>query len=373
MSQSLFRLSIRDVLWLTLLVAEVVAAVQTHYRDEEELLYWRRQSSRADMRFALLGPVSPKPSKELIAEREKLKTLSDEELIARLNAVIQSRNWTDSFYDYCLSEMVRRKMVPALAKHYEFAAESHEILTRTDWSWPRSLEALTAWRRSTGDPDPVRIQLSVSDVADAPALRVALTNVDSESVDFVPAVSIPQRGQWRVVMTNAAGQEVAESNAPMSFSDGIFDDHLAAGGCLEWEDVDLRRFLAPPRSGRYQVRMLYHDLHLPASGFKRSGLIYFESEPLTVEVDNPNDPLRISLEGAIPLTIALVPVGLLVSGWIIARRRGNRAFVWRDVAWCVVILAIGIVWFGDQQHLWQQIREALPHEEAGWTIEAVKS
>jgi hypothetical protein len=117
---------------------------------------------------------------------------------------------------------------------------------------------------------------------------------------------------------------------------------------------------------------LYHALYLDGDR-DSEGLIYFESAPLTIRVHNSDDPLRLSVEGAIPLTIALVPLGLLASGWIIARRTGNRAILWRDGLWCLIILVVGIIWFADQQYLWQQIRAAIPHENATWTIEAVEA
>jgi hypothetical protein len=70
------------------------------------------------------------------------------------------------------------------------------------------------------------------------------------------------------------------------------------------------------------------------------------------------------------LAVALVPLGLLASSWCIARRSGSKANFRRDISWAVVMLAVGVAWYLDQQSLWEQIRLALPDQQAPWTIEA---
>jgi hypothetical protein len=357
-----FRLSLRDVLWLTLLVAEVVALVQTHRRDVDELLYWRRKEvPTLSMKGRMVGG---RPRKDGI-EPDQLRQLSDEVLIARLEALVKARDWSYTAYEYYLAEMARRKLTDALARHYAVMKEQ----------WPRAVEALTALRRSRGEPDPLSIQLAVTEETDIPLLQVTAKNVDPDHpLVFVVGMSKPSRGQWRIVMTDSDGKAVAASNllSPVRSSASPFWEKLPVGDSFVWKSVDLRHFVAPPRSGIYQVQLLYHDFPHLARERDWDGLIYFQSAPITIRVHNPDDPPRLSLEGAIPLAVALVPAGLLISSWAIARRTKNRMILWRDIAWCAVILIVGVVWFADQQHLWQQIREALPHADALWTIEAVK-
>jgi hypothetical protein len=367
-----FRLSLRDVLWLTLLVAAVVAALQTHYRDQQELLYWQQRQFRP---FYVSRPSPgyyPQRNKSLQAERKELQSLSDEKLLAMLNTFIQ-RDRFEPVYEYCLSEAARRKLAEPLAQYFSRSREA-DALWRSWDEVPQTLAELTALRRAAEQRDPLKIEAWVDRDADAPALRVQIENVDvGQEAFLVTRLGSPRNGHWRLVMTDLNGEPAAVSNYELRGLPFLHPPKiLAPGEKAEWTSFDLRQFVAPPPSGVYRVQLFYDDLRDIGSQRDLDGLIYFQSAPLTIRVRNPDNPPRLSLEGAIPLTVAILPVGLLASGWVIARRTGNRALVVRDFLWCLVILSVGIAWFADQQHLWQQIREAIPHENAIWTIEAVE-
>jgi hypothetical protein len=372
MSPSPFRLSLRDVLWLTLLVAEVVAAVQTHYRDENELQYWRRESARSMDRgnVPYAGQFISRPMKDVLAERETLKTLPDDELITRLEEEVSKALWNDLAYEYCLSELARRKLTVPLERHYQqiIAAKPPER-----WRLPSPSAALVALRRSQGQPDPLRIQLEVAETADAPEINIVVKNREMDNQNFLTDVESPNSGHWQIVLTSNSGQSWTTSDQFHVQFYRLAGARMAPIDTIEWKSVDLRKFVAPPPSGDYQVRLFYHERYAIAYFKDIDGLVCFQSEPLAIRVHNPDDPQRLSLEGAIPLAVALLPLGLLVSGWIIARRTGNRAILWRDGLWCFVILIVGAAWFIDQQSLWQEIRAAIPHESATWTIEAMEA
>jgi hypothetical protein len=371
-----FRLSLRDLLWLTLLCAGAIAAALAHQRKTHELWYLGIKYPRGWLTG--MGP-EPVSVKELSDLRNETHRLDNSELIGMLpgkQEVFEFRRSPDLVnvaYEYRLSELARRRLSSALERHMEVIEETERTMPH-GWPWPK-LQVLTAMRRSAGERDPLRIRIRVDKAVAAPCVRAEVENVDEEEAEILMSCgSDHHSGHWRVLVTDSSGKRVPQSNyGPNRISITGYD--LEFGDKLNVPDpYDLRDFIAPPRSGIYQVQLQYHDYFDFAAQEDLEGLIYFESQPLTIRVHNPEAEVsHLSLEDRIPLAVAFVPLSWLALTRFVARRLRRPIFARRDVVWSLAILIVGIVWFADQQYLWQQIRAAIPHENATWTIEAVEA
>jgi hypothetical protein len=356
-----FRISLRDILWLTLLLAALVAALHSHYRDSRQLKQLEDWYNRSRNQYA--------GDAQLAAgiRRKEIQLLTDEELSQTLREYLSAVDYYTDTYEFALSELVRRRCTTALERHHQHLANLKETDSRR-FFWPHlMIPAEIALQRSQDRADPLRIGCRRDEDTVAPCLRVWCQN---EAGDIEPSRGYrdPGDGHWRIEMIDETGQRVAWSNYKKQRGLWVSRSSRSLGN--EYR-LDLREFVAPPRSGVHRLRLLYREGGSLGMRNDVDGLIVVEAPPLTVRVHNPEDPPVVSLEAGIPLAIALLPPGLLAMGWLIALRKGLPTHFGRDLVWCSLILAIGLIWFVDQQALWMWIRDALPDEQAPWTMEVV--
>jgi hypothetical protein len=371
---ALFKLTLRDLLWLALLAASLTVGALQHQRSAGQVEKLKKDT--------FLRPRAAGPSDAAVQRRgalEKFAALSDAALDEQFAALAASGQWhhaTD--YEPCLTEMVRRGMVDSLQKHYDALMHSG---SEPNHGFPKNLELLTALRRAQGRPDPLRIEVSLGGAAQlqinesAPAVRAAVTNVDAERqpVHFTRGGDYRggRRERWRAVLTDSRGRRVRESNF-MSFMGG----GIASLGPFEFgasdqdgHAFDLRRYVAPTRSGKYQLQLVYHNEVDIASDPDLDGLIVTRSEPIDVVIRVPANGRRLS-PGFQSLLAVLAASALLTAAIVASNRRRSPPTVLalRDMAWLCLLIAVAIgVWL-DDRYWTQRIGDLTPDADASWSI-----
>jgi hypothetical protein len=347
------KLTLRDLLWLALLVASLTAWGLQYARTTEQLSK-RRWILREDF-----GPSDA--AKQRRAALAKFASYSDQELDDQLSAL--SQNTTRRYgpdYEPCLTEMARRELTDRLQKHYD-ALLARDKSKESFW---HNVELLTALRRAQKRPDPLRIQVSVvpSLVGKAePMIHATITNVDvgQESVQLKHGGDY--RGgrleRWRIELTDEQGRRVRDSNFFPGMGGGIFSVGPLKPGETERypAKMDLRDYVAPPRSGKYSLRVVYHNDLCIADETDIAGLIVMRSEPITVFIQNDNDPFQ-GVQSGNQMALAIVAAcGIML---LVARMSGvrtapvtavnaleshphlRRTLPRRDLWWCGMLLLI---------------------------------
>jgi hypothetical protein len=365
------QLTLRDLLWLALLIAGLTT--------------WGLQHRRSAQEAAALGRLAPMfgrrtaPSASAIARQTALKQLatqSNEELDRQfgiLAASGQGRHAPD--YEPYLTEMVRRRMVDSLQKHYDAL-----MATEPESGFPYNLELLTALRRAQGQPDPLRIEVSLGDPAalgveaPAPVVKAVVTNVDAgrEAVHFTRGGDYRggRRERWRVVLTDEQGRVVRDSNFASFIGGGIASVGPFAFGETDADGhaFDLRRYVAPDRSGRYQLQFVFHNELDLASEPDLAGLIVTKSQPIDVLIQVPvQNKLRPGVQALIAIlaaAFALTLITTLSNRW----QTGKMAIARRDIIWNCVLLAVALgAWQGDRY--WQaKIASLQDDSKAKWSL-----
>ena len=366
------KLTLRDLVWLMLLAAAIVALARERHRLAEEL---RRQRIVVASDMRTVRP--PQPSSAAVSRQATLAglhLLSDELLqkrLAELTPVWLSGSGVDD-YELCLTEMVRRGMAGPLQSHFdELQASKVDAIERHD------LQALIAARRAQKLPDPLQIRVSIpaEQVArnePAPTIHATIANVDVRRA----APNLQRMGnyrggrleRWRVVLTDARGRQVRDSNS-VSFgrTGGLFSyGPLEYGETAECPyDVDLRCYVGPPRSGKYELQLFYHNDRLIADDADLTGLIACQSQPLWIEVTNPNDPRGLEWPAGLSTFLALAGAcGLL----LVATAWWRSRLSWRDGVWCGMILIAAAAYYADSQYHATALAELSPDVKAEWSI-----
>ena len=359
------KLSLRDLVWLMLLAAALVAFAREHQESLDER---RRQQMQA---ASYMGAAQPtQPSDGAVARQAallRLRALNDEQLQQRLTQL--TATWLEE-YEPCLTEMARRGLARPLQAHFDELQKSNGERSHQD------LQALIAARRAEKLPDPLEIRVSIPSQQGAPGEPAPTIHATIANVDARRAAPNFQRGgdyrggrleRWRVVLTDARGGQVKDSNFVWFHGGGISSyGPLEYGATADWPyDVDLRRYTAPPRSGKYQLQLFYHNDRSIAGEPDLTGLIVCRSEPLWVEVANPNDPRGLAWPaGLTPLLALAGACGLLLA----ASARWRARLSWRDWVWCAAILALGLGYYADCQYHATAIANLLPDAKAEWSI-----
>ena len=384
------KLSLRDLFWLVLAVASLAAWGIEHRKAAEDLRVWR-------MRSWFVRERNPQPSpddRQRITATAQLGILTDEQLEKFFVSVAEDQRITRGIeYEPCLQEMARRGMSATLLKHYDEIMEEARRPDQIPFSrFRRNLEVLTALRISQEKPDPLRIDVTLSDrwpygdKQPAPVVMATVTNVDygQEPVDFLDGGDDRggRRDRWKLVLTDEHGQKVPDSNFFSSIGGGV-----AGIGPLPFGKqgnrlnvFDVRRYVSPPRSGRYQLQLLYHNQIDIASEPDLTGLIVSKSEPIWVTVHNPDDPgSRRWMVSPHPALAILAAGGILIAMSIFrpARSRSQatdqpavaQQIGRRDLAWMAVIVSIAIAFWFDSLYQASRIHRLIPDADARWTIE----
>lgn len=372
------RFRLRDLFWLTMFVAVATAAGLAHYRNAMELAKLQRHG----FFFVHQRPVQPtREELDRMGVVSKLVALTDEELDERFGkSLALHQQHETSEYEFCLAEMVNRKLSRQLHWHYQSLMNRPHKITE---AFGENFEMLIALRRSECLPDPVKIHLSLDslDPSKDAGYRQAEVFAEIECVDSEPIYYLDgcddrsgRRERWKPLLTDQNGNTAALSNFGSLMAGGVgTSGPLQPGERKGKYHFDLRNYFAPPSSGVYELQMFYHNDHRIADQMDLTGLIVAKSEPITVIVKNPDENASPSLSFLIPSLVTLLAAGILVALLIIRRRQmavGKPQSVGsRDLGWCLLLVICCAVWAADQS--WQQakIRELRPDSDATWTIE----
>ena len=136
------KLTLRDLLWLALLIASLTAGGMQHQRRAAQVEALKKTSFLRD-----LGAGPSPAALQRQATLKKLAARTDQELDLQFGILATSGQWIHAAdYEPCLTEMVRRRMADSLQKHYDVLMASSD----PNRAFPYNLELLTALRRAQG-------------------------------------------------------------------------------------------------------------------------------------------------------------------------------------------------------------------------------
>ena len=370
------KLTLRDLFWLLLLAAGLTAWVLQHQRNAE---HYRR--AKVHSRWRTKDRNLP-PTLDAIARRKalaRLEKLDNAQLDAHFAAVstIGVRRHAD--YEPCLAVMSRQAMADELQRHYDHLMSQERDPNEWPFLDPENLELLTALRRAQRQPDPLHLQVTTADrdlvgnVAPPTMIAVRITNrdVEEEPAYFVFGGdnSGGRRERWRVLLTDEEGRAVGDSNfaSLVVRGGGIFSFGPLSIGESGGQEVrfDLRRYVSPPKSGKYQLQVLYHNSYRIADEPDHTGLIVMKSQPIAVWVDNPASERRWVFGPELVPMLAIAVAGAGLAG--AARVRGKR-LARRDLVWAGLITCVVFSFWLDHCHQLQRIADLQPDAEAQWSI-----
>jgi hypothetical protein len=368
------KLTLRDLLWLALLAAGLTVGGMQHQRSVQQVEKLKKAT--------FLRPRAAGPSAAAVQRRaalEKFATLSDEQLDQRFAALTASGQWHHvADYEPCLTEMVGRRMVDSLQRHYDSLMGCG---SDPNLDFPKNLELLTALRRAQERPDPLLIEVSLGEPVQfgiegpAPVVKAVVTNVDVGKQPVHVTRGGDYRGgrreRWRAVLTDARGREVRESNF-MSFLGG----GIASLGPFEFGATDqeghaiaLRRYVAPTRSGKYKLQLVYHNEVDIASDPDLDGLIVTRSEPIDVVIRVPASGA--ALRPGFQAMIAILAASALLTAAIVASNRQRSpptVLAVRDIVWICLLIAVAVGVWMDDRYWTQRIGDLTPDADASWSI-----
>jgi hypothetical protein len=369
---SFLKLTLRDLLWLALLIASLTAWGIQHRRAIQRT----EELKKTDF----LRDLSAGPSPWALQRRatlEKFAAFTDAELDQEFTAIALSTQWHHAAdYELCLTEMVRRKMVAELQKHYDALMATEGTVD----GFPKNLELLTALRRAQGKHDPLRIEISLADPtkismdAGAPAVVAKVTNIDEgqQPVHFTRGGDYRggRRERWRAVLTDERGRTVRDSNFQSFIGGGLASLGPFAFGETDPDGhaFDLRRYVAPARSGKYRLQLFYHNELDLAAEPDMTGLIVTKSDPLDVTITVPARNSWLSPGGQ--SLLAILAAATLLAGITMI---GNRKLSMRDIIWTCLLVAVAVgVWQGGRY--WDHRIAALsPDADSSWSISLADS
>jgi len=376
------KLTLRDLLWLALLFASLTTWGIQHRRSSQ------RAAELTKASVDVLRNPSASPSaaaRDRRAALEKFAGLSQEELDRQFAAIATSGQWQHATdYEPCLTEMARRKMADSLQKHYDNLMAGND----PNRAFPYNLELLTALRRAQGKADPLRIEITLGDPAilqiegPAPVVKAVVTNVDAgqEAVHFTRGGDNRggRRDRWRAVLTDEWGRVVRDSNFDSMHGGGTASIGPFAFGQTDADGhaFDLRRYVAPARSGKYQLQLIYHNELDISDEPDLSGLIVTKSQPIAVQIQVPEEKgLRPGLQALIAILAASAALTLAtVIGNRLHSPRDNAApgprnmISRRDIFWNCLLAAVAVgAWQGDRY--WsEKIASLQPDAQASWSL-----
>lgn len=251
-------------------------------------------------RVAKIPPLGASEDKKNAIALAELRVLTNAQLNVRFGKMLDGDGYHHlDEYEPCLVEMVRRGMADELEKAYET-----EKARKPDEPWGiNNLELLTALRRAQGKPDPLLIQVELPDRAvyatmtSLPRLKATVENVDTghETVNFRDGGDdrSGRRDRWRLVLLDEQGRKVPDAEYVSMSGGGVYSrSHLAFGERGDRVNVlDMSEYVTPPRPGKYQLQVLYHNQIAIVHREDLSGLIVSKSEPVTLIIE----PVKIHL------------------------------------------------------------------------------
>lgn len=375
------KLTIRDLLWLTLLVASVTMWA----------LEWRRGRRLAAGRLhTVLTSVGREPDAQelqLRANVARFREYSDADLDSHL-AELECCGDFERYhaeYEPCLMEMARRKMTAELNERYRtmFA----EAAKKLPFEHPYNLPLLSSLRRAEGKADPLAISLSIEDVSGKaldyrPALvRAKIQNVDSggESLYFVHGANAcrPRKMHWKFTLTSEQGERLVPEKAWFGSVSGVFNwEVLTPNQAVSGDYLfDLRAYLVNPKPGRYTLQAYYQPGGWFTGREDVESRIVLKSDPVLVEVQNPGYGVTSARPAAPPpLAVFLACSAMVLTSIRISTGRGvlglSIGISRRDFRWGMMLLMVGIVMCATLP----DTRQYDPNAESfnsEWTVKAV--
>lgn len=382
------RIGIRDLLWLALLAAVICTWGMEHRRNAAKI----RRSRMESLFLRIKGQFEPSDAelkrKQAVA---RMRWLSDDGLDGCLRAILQSSEyWRHVDYEPCLVEMARRRLAERLQKHCELLMRSHPS-EPSILRYAHNLELLTALRRAQGKSDPLKLEVLLDSRPrwaldhPGPCLQVVVKNcdVEKESVHFFDGGDDRggRRERWRFVLRDEQGRSVRDSNYCPMMGGGV-----GGFGPLKYDEAanrfnffDLRRYLAPPPTGNYQLQAIYHNSVGIASEPDVSGLIVTTSEPVPVVIENRTPAVASPKRVHVGPVLAVFAAGgaLFGASWFsrsLARQRGadgrggNHLSLTRDILWAALVTGVTLMMSVDQYRQTSQMIDLRPDAQADWSI-----
>lgn len=147
--------------------------------------------------------------------------------------------------------------------------------------------------------------------------------------------------------------------------------------------IDLRQHFVPPRSGKYQLKVLFSESNIQYEP-DLAGLIVFEPEPISVVVHNPNERGSMPSAADVRAVAAIAAAGgmfVFFSLSLLARKgtsaspdgdnRKLRYFApkLRDAIWFAILLVVFLSAWYDHARQVNALWDVFPDAEAQWSIE----
>jgi hypothetical protein len=383
-SMRLLSFTFRDLFWLILLVASAVPWIIEHRRlvKEIELHSARYPFAAATSEKAGSGSSTEAISRQRLAAT--LASLTDQELEERLGKSMHASALLRDEHAPYLAEMARRGLASSIRNQLDkFTLPGRDRFSRILVTGHES-DFLIALRRAEGQGCPIRVVVSVpplnsgSSAHHSTLVRAEIQNTDPRRKSVWRPYLSPSH--WRFVLTDESGRLVGDSN--YLYTDSRLRVNRVHTGAREdsrdtiWTDIDLRTFLAPPRSGKYRLQAFYR-----AAGIRResdlSDMFITKSEPILVVVHNPNErgsmPSAADLRTGFAGVVACGMLGFFGLSLRARARRWARFFTIRDALWFVVVLAVLAVAWIDHARQVDKLWEVFPDAEAQWSIELADS
>lgn len=210
------KISLRDLFWLALLIASLTAWAIEHRKAEREIAAWQPNSW-----FVRNGHLQPTEAERLrLAAVKKFARFTDEQLDLHFASLPATEYYHGAEYEPCLTEMARRRMSAQLQQHYDALMANDQIGDPySPVRFPNNLELLTALRRSQNKPDPLRIDVELSDHwpygnnESVPTVLATVTNIDvgMEAVSFKDGGDDRggRRERWQLVLIDEQRRRAA--------------------------------------------------------------------------------------------------------------------------------------------------------------------
>ena len=370
------RLRLSDLFWLMLVLGVGIGWIAERIPLAREL---RTMEGYPSYPFLLNLPNPAAAKRQAILQ--ELRSLSDDELRQRMQNA--GNWWGDDEFDGCLAELTRRGDSDALRlQHQQMYDKSLREFGGFE-TWP----ALTALRRSQQQPAPLKVGVQLPHALNTrPLLIVTLQNVDVEGQPVVfQEVGMQRHGreeQFRVYLTDEAGRFVPNSNLELvhrrthGFSNKIsYSTRIQAGKTNASPYIlDLRKYVAPPPTGRYQLHVVFSDSHI-ADEENLEAYTLCRSDPLDVWVENRAKPPRVVFS-VYPVFMLLLLAAAAVGYSLVQRLRReadqpqplHRIVDWRALIAITLAFFLAGGWLLDVRKLAAEIDRFRPHDQADWSI-----
>lgn len=399
--------ALRDFFWCVLLAASLAAWGSSHVQLAREIDRMTKENV-----WSVQLPEHHEPSRgelDRLTFVRSLRGLTDAALLEQLDAhMADEPGKFSSRVEACFWELGRRGQPHnADAIRDRFAPYClHNI--KLGWmGQSRNLEFITTVRRSQGERDPLVIDVKLAgpsaaksftsieakqlEKASGPTTIIGarLGNVDSGNNEITYTTGGDYRGgrreRWHVRITDRNGNVVPRSNYGSFNGGGIISwETLKPGERGDYAFFDLRRYVAQPRSGKYQLQISYHDFHSIADLQSLDGLIVSQSSLIPVTVVNTRHNDR-PPSGLGPVAAILGLCGALTAvAWAFPRRLAKDAtaqsppasrlqrvvqrLATRDACWIALVAIVALAYAFDHTRQRAYLGRLAPDAAAEWTL-----